>query len=459
MNFFDRQDELKALRSAYEEPGASLFILYGRRRLGKTTLLRRFAQGRPAVYHVADRAAEADARRFLAASMARGLKEPTLGQVEYPDWYALLSAYDRFRPAQKSILILDEYQYLAEVQPAFSSFLQRWWDEHWKAAPVMIVLCGSALSMMHRETLSRSSPLYGRRTGQWLLRPLRFQDMAQFFPARPAREIAALWSLVGGVPYYAELAATRSGFRQALRQLVLSRDGPLYSEARFLLQEEVTTPNVYWSLLHAIGSGVSRISELSGRLGRPANQLTRYLSALQDLGLVVREVPVNEKSPARSKKGLYHIADPFLRLWFGCVAPYESLLEFGKIEEAERSMSKRLLHHQAWAFERICRQHVEDLASEFGAVRVGRHWDRQREIDVAAVDSENRVVFAGECKWHQRALGLNALSELREKVRQTWPDASPRLGLFSRGGFTSALERQAAQEGSLLFRIDDLLGG
>lgn len=458
MNFFDRQDELRALAAAYREPGGSLFILYGRRRLGKTTLLRRFAQGRPAVYHMADRAAEADARRFLAASMARGLSEPTLGQAEYPDWYALLSAYERFRPAQKSVLILDEYQYLAEVQPGFSSFLQRWWDEHWKSAPVMIVLCGSALSMMYRETLSRSSPLYGRRTGQWLLRPLRFKDVARFFEGRPAREVAALWSLTGGVPYYAELAAARSSFRKALRELVLSRNGPLYSEARFLLQEEVTRPNVYWSLLHAIGSGVCRISELSGCLGTPSNQLTRYLSVLQDLGLVVREVPVDEKNPARSKKGLYHIADSFLHLWFGCVAPYESLLEFGRIDEAENSMSERLMHHQAWAFERICRQGVEDLASRFGAVRVGRFWDRQTEIDVVAVDADNRPVFAGECKWRRRPLGLNALREHRGKVQRTWPDASPRLGLFSGGGFTSALQRKAAEQGVLLFRTGDLLG-
>ncbi len=457
MNFIDRADELDALQAAYERLGAELFVLYGRRRLGKTTLLRRFSENRPGAYHVADRAAEPDARRFLAASMARGLGEPTLRQADYPDWYSLFAAYDRFRPSGRSLLILDEYQYLTEVQPAFSSYLQKWWDEHWKDTSLMLVLCGSALSMMYRETLARSSPLYGRRTGQWLLKPLRFRDAAAFFPDLAPREAAAVWSLVGGVPYYAELASGASSFRAALRELVLSRGGPLYSEARFLLQEAVSRPNLYWSLLHAIGSGVSRISELAARLGVAANQLTRYLTALQDLGLVVREVPVTDPNPSRSKKGLYQIDDPFVRLWFGCVSPYESLLEFGRIDQAEKEMSARLLAHQSWAFERICRQHVEDSARSWGAVRVGKYWDRRTEVDVVAVNRRQRVVFAGEAKWGRRPVGIPLLNELKDKVERLWPGSPPRLGLFSAGGFTPALKRRANDESILLVSPDDLL--
>lgn len=457
-NFINREAELRSLNEDYARPGSSLYILYGRRRLGKTTLLRQFAARRPAVYHMADRSAEIDARRLLAGAMARGLGEATLQSSDFGDWYALLAAYDRLRPSQKTILILDEYQYLCEQQPAFSSILQRWWDEHWQHTPIMLILCGSVLSMMHRETLARSSPLFGRRTGQWLLAPLRFQHAQAFFPKLPARARLEMWALTGGVPRYAELASAYPGFTEALRHLVLTKDGPLYAEARFLLQDEVTTPNVYWSLLHAIGSGVSRISEIAGRVGLAANQLTRYLSALQDLGLIRRVVPVTEGSPEKSKRGIYQVTDSFLHLWFGCVAPFESLVEFGKARETETLMHDRLTTHVAWAFEEVCRQHVEDLAPQHAAVKVGRYWDRTMEIDVAAVDEKGGVVLAGECKWTIKPVDLDVARELERKVAQAWPEKQRAitLMLFSAAGFTAAVQRWAAQSGATLVDADGL---
>jgi AAA+ ATPase superfamily predicted ATPase len=457
-SFINREAELKSLEADYARSGSSLYILYGRRRLGKTTLLRQFAARHPAVYHLADRSAEIDARRLLAGAMARGLGETTLQSSDFGDWYALFAAYDRLRPGAKTILILDEYQYLCEQQPAFSSMIQRWWDEHWQHTPIMVILCGSVLSMMHRETLARSSPLFGRRTGQWLLTPLRFKHAQAFFPKLGARARLEMWALTGGVPRYAELASPYPGFAEALRRLVLTKDGPLYAEARFLLHDEVSTPNVYWSLLHAIGSGVSRISEIAGRLGLAANQLTRYLSALQDLGLIRRVVPVTEQSPEKSKRGIYQVVDSFLHLWFGCVAPFESLVEFGKWREAETLMHERLAAHGAWAFEEACRQYVEDLAPQYGAVKVGRYWDRTMEIDVAAADEKGGVVLAGECKWTRKPVDLDVARELERKVTQAWPEKHPvvKRMLFSAGGFTAAVRRWAALSGAALVDVDDL---
>lgn len=460
-SFINRQPELAALDRDYARPGASLFVLYGRRRLGKTALLRRFSEGKPAIYHMADRSTETDARRLLASSMASGLGEPTLASSGFADWYALLGAYDRVRPTdQKAVLILDEYQYLCEQQPAFSSMVQRWWDERWRTQNLMVVLCGSILSMMYRETLARSSPLFGRRTGQWLLSPMRFGHVQQFLPSLTSRAKLEMWSLIGGVPRYAELAAAFRSMPEALRGLVLDRGGPLYSEARFLLQDEVTTANVYWSLLHAIGSGANRITEIAGRMGMAANQLTRYLTALQEMGLVRRVVPVTEPNPGRSKRGIYQVTDSFLRLWFGCVAPFESLLEFGKVREAEEAMRERLAAHQAWAFEEVCRQYTEDHAPEFEVVTVGRYWDKDRELDVAGCDEQGHVVVAGECKWSGRPVDLPVARELERKVREAWPDRAGtiRLLLFSSGGFTARVRAWSQQYGARLIGCDELCG-
>lgn len=459
--FIGREDELKALDGEFARDGASLFVLYGRRRLGKTTLLRRFCEGKVAVYHMADRSAEADARRLLAGSMAHALGEPTLASVEYRDWYALFAAYDRFRPKGKTILILDEYQYLCERQPAFSSCVQRWWDEHWRHEAIMVVLCGSVLSMMYRETLARSSPLFGRRSGQWLLRDMRFRDVAEFFPKLSPREVVEMWAMTGGVPWYAELAGRHRTMAEALRRLTLGKDGPLYAEAKFLLQDEVTTANVYWSLLHAIGSGVCRISEIGGRLELAANQLTRYLDALGDMGLVRREVSVTEKNPERSKRGIYSVPDSFLRLWFGCVAPYESLLEFGRIAEVEVLMKERLGAHVAWAFEEACRQYVEDTAADHNVVKVGRYWDKNMEVDVVGCNQDGAVVLAGECKWSTKPVGMDVADELVRKISEAWPERrdSVTMVLFSASGFTPKVWEWARRSRRALLVDPDALVG
>lgn len=441
ISFVDRKSELEALERSFATAGASFFVLYGRRRLGKTALLREFASSRPGVYYVGDRMTEKDNLRFLSRTMAHALGEDTMAVAEYPDWYALLAAFDRFRPAGKTYLILDEYQYLVQAQPALSSILQKWWDEHWQHQEMMLILCGSVTSMMYRETLAASSPLYGRRTGQWLLEPLRFKDFSLIIPGVTGVERLKLWSLVGGVPHYASLASSKTDFEQAFADLVLSRDGALFTEAKFLLQEEIAVPSVYWSLLHAIGNGVTRISELGARLALPGNQLTRYLGVLGDLRIVARQVPVTEVNAAKSKRGTYQITDPFLRLWFGCVAPYESLLELGRIPEARQLMGGTLDGHFAWAFEGVCRQLVEDLVGEPEIVRAGRYWDRQREIDVVAVNEKAQPVLAAACKWTARPVDCRVLQELREKVHALWPDraADIELAIFCPGGFTQEL--------------------
>jgi len=461
MNIFtNREEELQSLQSTFDHPGSALYILYGRRRLGKTTLLHRFAKDVPSVYHMADRGTEGEARRLLAQSMAESLEEPVLASTSFDDWYSLFAAYDRFRSKKKSCLILDEYQYLTEIQPAFSSFIQRWWDEHWSKQNLMLVLCGSVLSLMYKETLSHESPLFGRRAGQWLLEPLRFRHIRSFLPKLSPYNLIEMWGLTGGVPRYLELAREAKKLDDALMSLVLRKDGVLYAEARFLLQEEVTVANVYWSLLHVIGSGVARISEIAGRLAMPANQLTRYLSALRDLGYVRRVVPVTERNPQKSKRGLYQISDPFLRLWFGVISRYESLIEFGRGGDVLRLMRPALAAHVAWCFEGICREYVENNAVRFGVVRVGRHWDRHHEIDVVGVNDVGQVVFAGECKMTNRRLGLSVLQELRKKLRYLPQDIGNelRLAVFSAGGFTAKLKQVAQRENVLLIDAFDLAG-
>jgi AAA+ ATPase superfamily predicted ATPase len=450
--FVNRQSELSQLEKLYHTSGSQMVIVYGRRRLGKTTLLREFCQGKSHCYYMADRAGEKLQKSSLSLAMSTALDEPLLQTAEYPQWYDLFAAFDRFRPRNKKfILILDEYQYLSQIQPAFSSFVQKWWDEHWRDGNLMLILCGSITSMMFRETLAHSSPLFGRASAQILISPLPYRHLKEFLPTLPEEELVKFYSLAGGIPRYLELVQGYRDFSSALKELVLQQTGPLYHEARYLLQEELSSPNTCWSILQALGSGSGRISELGSRLGLPANQLTHYIELLRDLFLVHREVPVLEKNPGRSKKGFYQVTDPFLRLWFGCIYPYESFLEFGQSETIIKRLAPLIEKHISFCYEQLCREYVKTAATTFGCLKVGRQWSGKYELDVAGVNADLQLSVVGECKWSRKQVGLSLYRQLREKLTTFALPTSPdcKYLLFSRSGFTRELQNEARKDRQL----------
>lgn len=448
--FIDRQQELKALERAHAADGGRLVVVYGRRRLGKTALIKEFIRGKAAAYYMCDRAGEKAQMEAFAVAMAEALCEPTLAAATYASWYDLFAAFDRLRQhSRRQVLIIDEYQYLCQTQPAFSSFLQKWWDEHWQNQNLTVILCGSVTSMMHRETLAASAPLYGRATAALLLRPLPFRHLQAFFGTpRSAEELLGFYALCGGVPRYIRLACGYPDPTSALKELVLSPDGILYSEARNLLRDEIPVPNVCWSILSAIATGATRISELGARLSLPANQLTRYLDLLKDLQLVGREVPVMEANPLKSKKGVYAVRDPFFRLWFGAIYPYESLLEMGQLDLVLDRISGRLASHVAGCYEEVCRELLGSDADAPKCLRVGRQWGAHYEIDIAGTNEAGELVVAGACKWSGQKVGLSVLNELRKKLADNALScaAECRYVLFSKSGFSDELMALAASD-------------
>lgn len=451
--FVNRNRELDSLNRIYQSPESGLIVLYGRRRLGKTSLLREFARDKLCVYYMADQAAERSQRNAMARVMADVLREPLMEQVQYAQWYDLFAAFDRLRPeGRKTVLIIDEYQYLCKAQPAFSSFLQKWWDEHWKNENVLLILCGSLTSMMYRETLAHSSPLYGRSAGQILLRPLGLRHIPEFVENPTEERCVERFALCGGVPRYLELFSDADDFEEALVDGVLNPVAPLHVEARYLLQDEIDVPNVCWSLLEAVASGATRISEMASRLAQSANSLTRYLSLLRDLSIIEREVPVAEKNPAKSKRGVYVLKDSFLRLWFGCVYPYESFFEIGNTDAALQKLRPLLKRHIELTYEMLCREYAQDhpeLAPE--TVRIGRQWGAHYEVDVAGVDASGRFTLLGECKWSRQKVGLSILRKLQETAQEQKLSLASDIQwvLFSRSGFSDDLQALAAEQSNV----------
>ena len=320
----------------------------------------------------------------------------------------------------------------------------------------MVVLCGSVTSMMYKETLEYSSPLYGRSTLQMLISPLSYHYLKEFFPKKSHKELVQLYSLTGGVPRYIELAQSHNDFQQALEELVLSRFGLLNNEAKYLLQEEIQTPNTYWSILHAIGSGSTKVSEISSRLGVPSSKISRYLELLRDLFMIERSVPVLETKPEKSKKGTYAFKDPFLRLWFGCVYPYQSLLELSDSKTVYKKILPQVETHITYVFEELCRHYVMNRIEKFGLSRVGRQWGKDYEIDVAGVNEDGLLALVGECKWSRSKVGLSVFNHLNKIVSEKQLPVAKELkyAFFSKSGFSVDLQKMALSNDKIMLVSD-----
>lgn len=438
--FVDREAELAFLESAWARPEAQLLVLLGRRRIGKTALLRHFAGRHRVVHYVATRLPEAQQLAELGERVGEALGDRLLAANGFRDWRQVFALLAEGR--ERVALVLDEYPYLAEANPALSSLLQRTWDESLASSGAWLLLCGSSVSMMERETLEARAPLYGRRTGQLRLGPVPFSAVAEFVPGYGFEDRVRTWAVFGGVPQYLQMLDAARPLLANLRERVFGPGAPLRDEVEYLLRQELVETRIYFGILAAIADGKQKVGEIVNATHLPQGNVSKYLSVLASLGLVVREVPASEAQPEKSKRGLYRIADPFVRFWFRHVRRGWSRLESGQAEAVLREVAADLDHLAAEAYEELCRQRV--AAGGLGPgpwQRVGRWWSRTDEIDVVAFGDGGRLL-AGEAKWSRRPVGTNVLAELEEKVARSGlagPDARPTFSLFSRSGFTPAL--------------------
>ena len=314
--FINRESELDVLDRAFSARDPALFVLYGRRRVGKSALLHRACRGRRHVYYTADLGSRTDQLTSFSACLAQGLEEPEWANAVLPSWEdALRLCLERAR-GEALVLVLDEFQHLVSADASLASVLQRLWDKEMRSSRLSVVLCGSYVSFMEREVLGVRNPLYGRRTGQLLLRPLSFQDAVRFFPDWPAAERMTAAGILGGVPAYLRQFDPALDVETNVLRTILGIGAPLLDEPRFLMMEELREPQLYFSLCRAIAHGHGRpneIAQAAGLVGR--GSLSPYLASLKDMHFIERRVPVTERNPERTRRGLYRLSDPFLRFW------------------------------------------------------------------------------------------------------------------------------------------------
>ena len=418
MKFVDRIDEAARLNDSLAREKSSLVAIYGRRRLGKSTLVKRVLSDTD-VYFLADRSECQYQRILLAKVMAQVFTD--FDKLTYPDWESIFRAVN-YRAGKRFTLCLDEFPYLVEQSPELPSVLQKLIDE--KQLKYNLVLCGSSQNMMYGLILDSTAPLYGRADEIMKLAPIRlpYIQEALNLDAMSAVEEYAVW---GGVPRYWELRENRNSLDEALWHNVLSVNGTLYEEPIKLFQDDVMDIVKTSTIMSYIGSGANRLSEIAARCDEPATNLSRPLKKLIDLGFLEKDVPfgIDEKN---AKKSLYKIADPFMAFYYQFVVPNRSFIELGRRLPIEQALTAHFSEYVSMQWEKLCRDAVTgNIVNGVIYGKAKRWWGsvlnddkkpEQVEFDVVAESLDKKYLLVGECKWTTQENGKRLTAELLRKA-------------------------------------------
>ena len=452
--FVNRVSELDLLEKHYRSGRAELFVLYGRRRVGKTELLTHFCQGKRHIFFVADQVPE----QTLRANLSRAVNDVIFGagQVSavYNTWDDLLTTLVKQAQSERLVVVLDEFPYLAAAEPSVSSILQRVWDHAMKNSQIMLILNGSYIGMMEETVLSYKAPLYGRRTSQYLLEPLEFVDAQQFFTSYNADDRLRAYAVYGGTPAYLQTIQPDQSLQTNILDGILTRGAVLYDEVRFVLQQELREPRNYFAVLQAIASGNTRQNEIKQAAG--LENIAQYLETLQQLHLVERVVPVTETQPHKSRRGIYRLKDNFLRFWFRFVLPNRSQLERGAKDVVfDTAIRPELDAFTSPVLEQACRQYFwrNGLRGKLPLQpkQIGGWWQANQEIDIVLLSDSHTMLV--ECKWSQRPVGVDILEQLEEKSKGLLKEANGQMvlfGLCSRSGFTDHMQELAKKRNDVM---------
>lgn len=420
MNFRGRRRELNALEAAWRGPAAAFIPVYGRRRVGKSEMIVHFMEKKKGIYFVGKRApGENQISEFLEIA-ARSLGEPLLAQARVNGWReALELVVKRWTGKTKLVLTLDEFQWMAEAAPELPSVIQALWDRDWsKSGKVMLILCGSYLGFMEREVLGKKSPLFGRRTGQILLRPFNHLEAAEFHPRYSAADQARVYAICGGIPMYLLNFDERQSVEQNIMAKILDDLSALSREPEFLLREELRDLVPYHAVLMALAQGKTAPVQLSGTTGIDVRGLNYHLSTLTDLGYVQRRYPLTESKPSvRSVR--YALDDPFLKFWFRFLFPHQSVLRMlGPQRGYAEVIKPEIEAYYGRCFERLCRESLPLIYQAEGvraAFQCGEYWHKEVQVDVVGV-REDGWTDLGECKWGDPGSLTALAAELESKV-------------------------------------------
>lgn len=459
MSFINRKRELIFLLEKWKEPGPQFIVLWGKRRVGKTELVKQFMRDKQHLYFLSERTNEREQLKRFSSAVGQLFQEPLLETRGFSEWE------ESFRYIKekklKFVLTIDEFPYLIESNRAIPSLFQRAWDEYWSKSNVYLILLGSSIAMMETEVLGYKSPLYGRRTGQWKVEPMTFESVSQFREEKSFEDRLMHYSVAGGMPAYWLQFSQKKNFFLNLKDHVLRKGQVLYEEVEFILREELREPRYYFALLQAVAQGKRKLSEIVNATGLPSPVANKYLGVLADLNVLERELPITLEKPLKSKKGLYKISDEFFQFWFKNIFSRKGELEMDQVDMVLKDIKTSLPQYVSFVYEKVAKEILLKYSSTFFPfTKIGRWWDKNEEIDVVGFNSNlNKILFC-EVKWTSKPIGVDIYASLKERSRKVvWGNENRKdyFCLFSKQGFTDAMFEEAKRDKVFLFKGEDLL--
>lgn len=426
LQFLNRKKEITRLKKAIGSSEPVLVVVYGRRRCGKSTLLQHVVREKD-VYYLADMRERSLQIRGLADEIAR--KIAGFNEVMYPSWEALFSTFNN-RAVPNTTLLIDEFPYLVQISPELPSILQKLID---RGLQINIVLCGSSQRMMRGIVLDSTTPLYGRASEIIKIRPLEPGWIEEAFMKNGVHAVE-LFSVWGGVPHYWELANNFKSSHKALKEIIFERDGILHNEPQRLLLDDMRSAAQPHSILSVIANGCNRISEIAGRLGKQAVNLSRPLSTLIDLGYIERQIPFGENVKS-TKRSLYKICDPFLLFWYRYIQPNQSLLEQNLVDEVYSVCEMSFSAHTGEIWEMLTRELTARIKIGGKTWKPARRWwgngnnGKSMEIDTVAESFDGRHILLGEAKW-KRDVNIKSLVNSLKQKAENFPCLKGRKPVF-----------------------------
>ncbi len=457
--FAGRKKELKKLESMYAASDFQFAVLYGRRRVGKTTLIAEFIKNKQAISYISIEGTMKENLDGLSHAVMRwrGI------DAVYGDFETLFQDIDRISKKERLIFAIDEYPYLAASYPGISSVIQKHIDSCWKDSRLFLILCGSSVSFMENQVLGYKSPLYGRRTAQFKIRPFTFFEAREMLGGFAPEEQAILYGMTGGVPEYLSRIGNHMSVDENLISLFFDDNGTLFEEPVNLLKQEMREPASYHSVIAAIAGGASKLNEISVKTGLESSACSNFMTSLIQIGIVEKERPVTEKESSR--KTIYRLQDSMFLFWYRFVRPNTTAIAMGTGEFLYTEYIKPQINSfMGNIFEDICRQYLyrpdvyQSLPFFFG--KLGRWWGtnaakkREEEIDIVAL-GEDKMLF-GECKWKNGKVDACVIQTLLERG-ELFACPEKYYFVFSKSGFDAGTDSLAEQFGVRRIAFEEML--
>lgn len=447
--FINREKELSFLQEAFNSDRAEFIVIYGRRRIGKTELIKKGIQGKKAGYLFVEQALEKENLESFRNTISQTLNNPLIRKGDFT-WEEL---FELIVNEEKLIIVFDEFPNLISENKALLSKFQKIWDELLKNTTVKLIFCGSSISMMENYLLNYKSPLYGRRTGQLLVKPLKAMHIIEF-GANTFEEAVEIFGITDGIPEYIKEVCYRLKHNEKLDE-VFQPNKSLFSEAEILIKSELRDPTRYFSILKAIAFGKTKFGEIVNYTDFPTATVSKYLSNLINLHIVEESYPMHDDKELRRNRR-YYLSDNYFNFYFRFIYPNKSeMILNGQITGFYSDYNRYLGNIFEKTSKEFLEKSIELLPFKFS--RIGKWWYKDKEIDLVVLNDKTKEILFIECKWKRldyRSV-LKIIKLLKKKSKSFQWNNEKRKEYFGIISKEIQNKEQLLKDGFIVFDMDD----